>query len=110
MNGEYEYLVAHNHDIVQRNFDHLLTVATGHSTTVIEAQFSDHSKKPVVIVCDRYSAYKKFARERADFVILAYGQQPRRTSPAHARSRSPQLLWFRLYLECRICGDHDGVD
>ena len=49
-----------------------LTVATGRSTQVIEDQFADHCKAPIIIVCDRYSAYKKFAREHADFVVLAF--------------------------------------
>ncbi len=49
-----------------------LTVATGRSTQVINEQFSKHGNEPIIIVCDRYSAYKKFAREHADFVVLAF--------------------------------------
>ncbi len=49
-----------------------LTVATGRSSQVINDQFADHGKEPIIIVCDRYSAYKKFAREHADFVVLAF--------------------------------------
>ena len=49
-----------------------LTVATGRSTQVIEDQFANQAKAPMIIVCDRYSAYKKFAREHADFVVLAF--------------------------------------
>lgn len=48
------------------------TVATGRSTRVIEGCFKDHQAESIIIVCDRYVAYKKFANDNPDFVTLAF--------------------------------------
>ena len=72
-----------------------LTVATGRSTQVINDQFADHSKKSIIIVCDRYSAYKKFAREQADFVVLAFcWAHVRRDFLDAARSYPEDEVWM----------------
>ena len=77
-----------------------LTVATGRSTKVIENQFSDHCKEPIIIVCDRYSAYKKFAREHADFVVLAFcWAHVRRDFLDAARSYPEDEAWMFQWVE-----------
>ena len=48
------------------------TVATGRSTAVIEGCFKDHQTEQMIIVCDRYTAYKKFARDNPKLVLLAF--------------------------------------
>jgi transposase len=48
------------------------TVATGRSTQVIKRCFEDHQTESIIIVCDRYVAYKKFANDNPDFVTLAF--------------------------------------
>ena len=77
-----------------------LTVATGRSTQVIEDQFSDHCKEPIVIVCDRYAAYKKFARKHADFVVLAFcWAHVRRDFLDAARSMPNDEAWMFQWVE-----------
>ena len=77
-----------------------LTVATGRSTQVIEDQFTDHGKEPIIIVCDRYSAYKKFAREHADFVVLAFcWAHVRRDFLEAARSTPDDEAWMFQWVE-----------
>lgn len=77
-----------------------LTVATGRSTQVIEDQFSDHCKEPIVIVCDRYAAYKKFARKHADFVVLAFcWAHVRRDFLDAARSMPNDEVWMFQWVE-----------
>jgi transposase len=77
-----------------------LTVATGRSTQVINEQFADHCKEPMVIVCDRYSAYKKFAREHADFVVLAFcWAHVRRDFLDAARSYPNDEAWMFQWVE-----------
>lgn len=77
-----------------------LTVATGRSTAVLEDQFSNHCKTPMVIVCDRYSAYKKFAREQADFVVLAFcWAHVRRDFLEAARSCPADEAWLFQWVE-----------
>jgi transposase len=77
-----------------------LTVATGRSTQVIEDNFSDHGKDPIIIVCDRYAAYKKFAREHADFVVLAFcWAHVRRDFLDAARSYPDDEAWMFQWVE-----------
>ena len=44
--------------------------ATGRSTSVIEDCFEDHQKDQIILVCDRYAAYKKFARENEEMIVI----------------------------------------
>jgi transposase len=54
----------------------------------------------MVIVCDRYSAYKKFAREPADFVVLAFCWAPvRRDFLDAARSYPNDEAWMFQWVE-----------
>ncbi len=77
-----------------------LTVATGRSTQVINDQFANHCKEPMVIVCDRYAAYKKFAREHADFVVLAFcWAHVRRDFLDAARSYPNDEAWMFQWVE-----------
>ena len=77
-----------------------LTVATGRSTQVIEDKFADHGKEQIIIVCDRYSAYKKFAREHADFVVLAFcWAHVRRDFLDAARSYPSDEAWMFQWVE-----------
>jgi len=76
------------------------TAATGRSTQVIEDKFVDHGKEQIVIVCDRYSAYKKFAREHADFVVLAFcWAHVRRDFLDAARSYPDDEAWMFQWVE-----------
>jgi len=47
------------------------TMATGRSTHVLEDCFAEHPIEKMIIICDRYSAYKKFAKNK-EHVILAF--------------------------------------
>lgn len=77
-----------------------LTVATGRSAQVLEDDFVDHCKDPMIIVCDRYSAYKKFAREHADFVVLAFcWAHVRRDFLDAARSYPHDEAWMFQWVE-----------
>jgi transposase len=50
----------------------LFTMDSGRSAAVPEACFEHHpTDSPLIIVCDRYSAYKKFAKGK-DHIILAF--------------------------------------
>jgi transposase len=77
-----------------------LSVATGRSTQVIEDSFAGHGKESIVIVCDRYAAYKKFAREHADFVVLAFcWAHVRRDFLEAARSHPDDEAWMFWWVE-----------
>jgi transposase len=77
-----------------------LTVVTGRSTQVIEDNFADHCKERMVIVCDRSSADKKFAREQADFVVLAFcWAHVRRDFLDAARSYPDDEAWMFEWVE-----------
>lgn len=50
----------------------LFTMASGRSAAVPETCFENHpTDKKLIVVCDRYSAYKKFAKDKA-YIILAF--------------------------------------
>lgn len=77
-----------------------LTVATGRSTQVLNDQFADHGKQSIIIVCDRYSSYKKFAREHADFVVLAFcWAHVRRDFLDAARSYPEDEVWMFQWVQ-----------
>jgi transposase len=71
------------------------TVATGRSTQVIEDNFKSHQTESIIIVCDRYAAYKKFARDNPDFVTLAFcWAHVRRDFLDAARSNPEDEAWM----------------